>query len=250
MEKNFIYSQSDMNAMNKGILDSFLMEAVNPTEDEALLTPATEAAKTKAKSCDDCDDAEEDDLYDDAENDEDISDEDVFITEIDGDDDPCEEEDDFYDSAVESIDATIEADTQPATESADDYDTALESAVYQLNEMDEDDVISVLESLDPEMVQDLVAKEQCMIQAAMESCDDDDDEDCDDDDDECDEDDDECKEKKKKKKQIIDDDEDPIAINSFSTVLNPVNTFEKAKADDYVDLFDDDDFDDDEDDDL
>ena len=232
-----------MNVMNKGILDSFLMEAVNPTEDETLLTPATEAAKTKAKSCDDCDDAEEDDLYDDAENDEDISDEDVFITEIDGDDDPCEEEDDFYDSAVESIDSYTEVEAQPATEAADDYDAALESAVYQLNEMDEDDVISVLESLDPEMVQDLVAKEQCMIQAAMESCDDD--EDCDDD--ECDEDDDECKEKKKKKKQIMDDDDDPIAINSFSTVLNPVNTFEKAKADDYVDLFDDDD---DEDDDL
>ena len=51
-----------------------------------------------------------------------------------------------------------------ATESADDdsddaYMDALEAAVYELNDMSEDDVIAVLESLDEDVVDDLIAME-------------------------------------------------------------------------------------------
>ena len=65
----------------------------------------------------------------------------------------------------------------------------------------------------------------------------------------CDEDEDDTSKKKddKKRKDKKDDEDEndkinaPIKVNSFSTVLNPVGTFEDETADDYLDLFDDDD---------
>ena len=58
-----------------------------------------------------------------------------------------------------------------AVESADDtsddaYVDALEAAVYELNSMSDEDVIAVLESLDDETVEDLIAMEGIISGAA------------------------------------------------------------------------------------
>ena len=217
LEKNLKYTSSDMSEISKGILNSFIMESATPAAG-ARMTVAMEAVE-------DTDAAEDDDLFDDAENDDSFDEEDTFIAEIDGDDDPCEEEDDFYDSVVESLD------------------------VESLNEY-------TLEDLDLNAMEDLIATEEALdtIALVMEDCDDDDcdDEECED----CDEDEDDKpkkKDDKKRKDKKDDEDEDDegdaeddkisasIKVNSFSTVLNPVGTFENETADDYLDLFDDDD---------
>lgn len=217
LEKNLKYTSSDMSEISKGILNSFIMESATPAAG-ARMTVTMEAVE-------DTDAAEDDDLFDDAENDDSFDEEDTFIAEIDGDDDPCEEEDDFYDSVVESLD------------------------VESLNEY-------TLEDLDLNAMEDLIATEEALdtIALVMEDCDDDDcdDEECED----CDEDEDDKpkkKDDKKRKDKKDDEDEDDegdaeddkisasIKVNSFSTVLNPVGTFENETADDYLDLFDDDD---------
>ena len=243
-----------MSEISKGILNSFIMESAAPVAGTKL-TAAMEGA-------DDIDAAEEDELYDDAENDDSLDEEDTFIAEIDGDDDPCEEEDDFYDSVIESIDAESfgESALEAVTEGTEvdeeaEYEHALEDAVYALKQMSEDEIVEVLESLSPDTIQDLIAMEEAIDNVAlvMEDCDDDDcdDEECED----CDEDeDDKPKKKDDKKRKDKEDDEDEddgdaeddkinssIKVNSFSTVLNPVGTFENETADDYLDLFDDDD---------
>ena len=251
LEKNLKYTSSDISEISKGILNSFIMESAAPAAGTKM-TAAMEAA-------DDTDAAEDDDLFDDAENDDSLDEEDVFIAEIDGDDDPCEEEDDFYDSVIESIDAESfgESALEAVTEGAEvdeeaEYEQVLEDAVYALKQMPEDEIVKVLESLSPDTVQDLIAMEDAIDNVAlvMEDCDDDDcdDEECED----CDEDEDDKPKKKDDKKgkdKKDDEDEDaendkinaPIKVNSFSTVLNPVGTFEEETADDYLDLFDDDD---------
>lgn len=245
-----------MSEISKGILNSFIMESAAPAAGTKM-TAAMEAV-------DDTDAAEDDDLFDDAENDDSLDEEDVFIAEIDGDDDPCEEEDDFYDSVIESIEAESFGDSalEAVTESAEEvdeeaeYEQVLEDAVYALKQMPEDEIVKVLESLSPDTIQDLIAMEEAIdtVALVMEDCDDDDcdDEECED----CDEDEDDKpkkKDDKKRKDKKDDEDEDDdgdaeddkintsIKVNSFSTVLNPVGTFENETADDYLDLFDDDD---------
>lgn len=50
-------------------------------------------------------------------------------------------------------------------ESDDDYANALESAVYELNSMSDEDVQAVLESLDDDVINDLVAMESAIVKA-------------------------------------------------------------------------------------
>ena len=211
-----------MSEISKGILNSFIMESAAPAAGTKM-TAAMEGA-------DDIDAAEEDDFYD------------SVIESIDA--------ESFGESALEAVTEGAEVDEEA------EYEQVLEDAVYALKQMPEDEIVKVLESLSPDTVQDLIAMEDAIDNVAlvMEDCDDDDcdDEECED----CDEDEDDKpkkKDDKKRKDKKDDEDEDDegdaeddkisasIKVNSFSTVLNPVGTFEDETADDYLDLFDDDD---------
>lgn len=85
-------------------------------------------------------------------------------------------DDETLDYALESMSAEeleiVNGYLSDATESADEdesddaYMDALEAAVYELNDMSEEDIIAVLESLDEDVVDDLIAMEGIISGAA------------------------------------------------------------------------------------
>ena len=88
-------------------------------------------------------------------------------------------DDEALDAAIESmsdeeleivnnyIDNAVSAATEDSQSESDDaYIDALEAAVYELNSMSEEDIAGILESLDEEIVEDLIAMEGIISNAA------------------------------------------------------------------------------------